>query len=166
MNDRHLLVGDREREEATTVLGEHLVHGRLTGAEHGERIEAVWRARTRGELRESFGDLPGPDGRPVVPRGPSTLLPWAVTPLPRMPAPPPAPAARRVPRPVVGLLLVAGVLTVATDLRWLVALVVLWVVVARRDRPRVVPAPGSRPGLAGGARRGGRTSYAAQRGRV
>ena len=53
---------DQERDEVAAVLGEALASGRLTTPEHAERIEAVYAARTLGDLVPLTGDLPA--GRP------------------------------------------------------------------------------------------------------
>jgi hypothetical protein len=63
MSDEHLRIGDAEREQAATALGEHYAQGRLTADEHAERLELVWQARTRAELQPLFRDLPDPARR-------------------------------------------------------------------------------------------------------
>ena len=65
--DEHLRIGDAEREQAATELGEHYAQGRLTAEEHAERLDRVWSARTRGELGPLFVDLPGPAGTRALP---------------------------------------------------------------------------------------------------
>jgi hypothetical protein len=55
-----LRIGTREREEAVKILGEHLSEGRLQVDEYEERVSEAVEARTRGELRPLFRDLPGP----------------------------------------------------------------------------------------------------------
>ena len=59
MNDDHLRMSDEERERAGAELAEHYAQGRLDAAEHAERLDRVWAARTRGELAPIFRDLPG-----------------------------------------------------------------------------------------------------------
>jgi hypothetical protein len=49
---------DRDRDEVAVILGEALATGRLTSEEHAERIEAVYAARTYGELEPITRDLP------------------------------------------------------------------------------------------------------------
>lgn len=51
-------IGDAEREVAANELGEHFAAGRLTHEELDERLEAAWRARSAGDLRLLFVDLP------------------------------------------------------------------------------------------------------------
>lgn len=62
-----LRVGDAERDRAAAEVTEHAALGRLDPEEHAERLDAVWTARTRGDLAVVFHDLPGHD---VVPPGP------------------------------------------------------------------------------------------------
>ena len=54
-----LLLSDAERLHALTVLGDHFAAGRLDDSEFHSRSGDVAAARTLGELRGSFGDLPG-----------------------------------------------------------------------------------------------------------
>lgn len=49
---------DHDRDEVAVVLGEALATGRLTSEEHAERLEAVYAARTYGELAPITKDLP------------------------------------------------------------------------------------------------------------
>lgn len=49
---------DRDRDEVAVILGEALATGRLTSEEHAERLEAVYAARTYGELAPLTKDLP------------------------------------------------------------------------------------------------------------
>jgi Domain of unknown function (DUF1707) len=53
-------IGDSEREDGLHKLGEHLAHGRLDIDEHSERSSRILAARTRGDLRAVFADLPPP----------------------------------------------------------------------------------------------------------
>lgn len=55
-----LRVGDAERQQAVTALGEHFASGRLDQLEFDERIQAAYAARTRVDLRGLFTDLPEP----------------------------------------------------------------------------------------------------------
>jgi len=54
-----LRIGDKEREDAVTRLGEHYEAGRLTAEEHTERIGRALEAKTEAELAALFTDLPG-----------------------------------------------------------------------------------------------------------
>ena len=71
MNDDRLRIGDAEREQAAAELAEHYVQGRLSTQEHADRLDRVWAARTRAELRSPFRDLPGRYG-PVAVSPPRT----------------------------------------------------------------------------------------------
>lgn len=53
-----LRASDQERDQVAGALGEALASGRLTSAEHAERIEAAYAARTLGELAPLTSDLP------------------------------------------------------------------------------------------------------------
>ncbi len=64
-----LRISDADRETAVGLLGEQYALGRLTKEEFDERSDAVWSARTQGDLAPVFADLPVPSPRPS--RGPS-----------------------------------------------------------------------------------------------
>lgn len=51
-------IGDHERAQALTLLGEHFSLGRLTVAEFDARSAEASAATTRGELEALFADLP------------------------------------------------------------------------------------------------------------
>jgi hypothetical protein len=53
------LVGDADRDRGLAFLRRHYAEGRLTFEELTDRVEAVARARTTGELRDALRDLPG-----------------------------------------------------------------------------------------------------------
>lgn len=54
---------DADRERVIDVLKAAFVEGRLTGEEHGERVERAFQSRTHAELAELSADLPaGPPG--------------------------------------------------------------------------------------------------------
>ena len=55
-----LRVGDAERQQAVTALGEHFATGRLDQDEYDTRAQAAWAAKTRVDLQGLFGDLPEP----------------------------------------------------------------------------------------------------------
>ncbi|QKW11114.1 DUF1707 and DUF2154 domain-containing protein [Streptomyces sp. NA04227] len=50
---------DADRDRVADILREALAEGRLTPEEHAERIEAVYDAKTEGELAPLVRDLPG-----------------------------------------------------------------------------------------------------------
>ena len=82
-------VGDAERDAAAADLGEHYTAGRLTLEELHERLEAVFAAKTFGQLARIMSDLPGSVRLtgltrtlvpPVLPGTP--ILPWIPSPGP------------------------------------------------------------------------------------
>ncbi|MEQ7125574.1 DUF1707 domain-containing protein [Actinopolymorpha sp. B11F2] len=64
-----LRIGDAERDDALRMLAEHLAAGRLDIDEHSERSSQIISARTRGEIRKLFVDLPEP--HPLLGRSPA-----------------------------------------------------------------------------------------------
>jgi hypothetical protein len=85
-SDSTIRVGDLEREQVASALGQHLSAGRLAISEFESRLDAVYTARTRGELDAVLADLPATPPshprpqppRPGVPAG-GRWMPWAVT---------------------------------------------------------------------------------------
>ncbi len=59
-------IGDAEREQAVSSLGEHYLAGRLTKDEYDERASAAWAARTAAGLAPLFRDLPQVPQQPSV----------------------------------------------------------------------------------------------------
>ena len=55
-----LRVGDAERQQAVTALGDHYAAGRLDQDEYDIRIQTAYAAKTRVDLQGLFGDLPEP----------------------------------------------------------------------------------------------------------
>lgn len=66
-------LSDNERMTALQALGTHYAEGRLDITEFNERTAQVGQARTLGELRPLFDDLPG--GIPFQPGSLNPLLP-------------------------------------------------------------------------------------------
>ena len=100
-------IGDAERDQAASALGDHFAAGRLNREELDERIDQAMRAKFTTDLRPLFADLPGAE--PAAPR-----------PLPQFRAGPPAYALLFFLAP---LLLIGVVITVvAVGAPW-----VLWV---------------------------------------
>lgn len=60
MSSGAIRLSDAEREAAAADLAEHYALGRLTPEEHAERLDRIWAAKTRSELRPIFRDLPSP----------------------------------------------------------------------------------------------------------
>jgi hypothetical protein len=57
--DLNMRVSDAERAEVADRLGRHFADGRLDQAEFDERISRAMAAKTVGDLRGMFDDLPG-----------------------------------------------------------------------------------------------------------
>jgi uncharacterized protein DUF1707 len=55
-----LRVGDAERQQAVSALGDHFAAGRLDQDEYDTRVQAAYASRTRVDLQGLFGDLPEP----------------------------------------------------------------------------------------------------------
>ncbi|MBB6628022.1 DUF1707 domain-containing protein [Nocardioides sp. KIGAM211] len=128
MNEQHLRMSDAEREQAAAALGEHYAQGRLTTDEHGERLDQVWAARTRGELAPVFRDLPGPApmgaGQPSAPAG----RPQRTHGHPR--------GWHGLPVPLLAVLAVLVVLTVVTHLPLVLLGLLGWFFLVGRHRRR------------------------------
>jgi uncharacterized membrane protein len=53
-----LRIGDRERDAVAAELQEHYARGRLTLEEFNQRLDAVFAAKTQGDLSQITADLP------------------------------------------------------------------------------------------------------------
>src|ERR1700749_138660 len=53
---------DADRDRAAAALGGAMAPGRLTSAEYAERLDAVYAAKTLGDLAPLTRDLPAEDG--------------------------------------------------------------------------------------------------------
>jgi hypothetical protein len=74
-------IGDAERDEAVSDLGDHFAAGRLTREEFDERADQAMQARFSSDLTPLFTDLPKaapaqPQGMPPRPAGPPPQLLW------------------------------------------------------------------------------------------
>jgi hypothetical protein len=58
MAESHIRISDQDREQAAAAIREHFAAGRLDNAEVEERLQAVYAARTQGELEALSADLP------------------------------------------------------------------------------------------------------------
>lgn len=119
---------DADREKVVNALQEQVGEGRLTLAEFEERSGEAYTAKTVGELRALFKDLPGdPLAPPPAPRlpwdqpfGMPAAPPWSQRgPYPSSRQLPPPPMRRGNPVPAVllvlgGLLLVQVAIGIAT----------------------------------------------------
>ncbi|WP_296605899.1 DUF1707 domain-containing protein [Nocardioides sp.] len=124
-----LRIGDAEREQAAAALGEHYAQGRVTTEEHAERLDRIWAARTRADLRPVFRDLPGWYGpaAPMRAGAARRTTYWAGG---------VAPFRRGIPSPLVVVLMVLLVLTVLTHLPLILAgVLVMFFVLGRHRRP-------------------------------
>ena len=126
MTDQHLRMSDAERAPASAALGEHYAQGRLTTDEHGERLDRIWAARTRGELGPIFADLPVPGGSLSAPR------PAAASGAARAPRSSGSRRFRGVPIPLVVLLAVLVTVTVVSHLPIILIGLLVWVLLSRR----------------------------------
>lgn len=63
MGQAELRISDVDRENAAAVLHTAVGDGRITWAEHAERLEGVYTARTAGELQPFLADLAPLAGR-------------------------------------------------------------------------------------------------------
>jgi hypothetical protein len=62
---RDLRASDFDRDRVIALLGESAADGRLTAAEHAERVERAYQARTLGQLAALTADLVGQDAQPI-----------------------------------------------------------------------------------------------------
>ena len=102
-SDQHLRVSDAERQAVADRLAEHFADGRLDQAEFDDRVGRAMSAKTRADLSGLFSDLPE-TGAPAVPDGPR----------------------RRTGHPVLLLVLLVIVASVAAHVLWWTAAPVLW----------------------------------------
>jgi hypothetical protein len=114
---QHLRIGDAERDRAAAELAEHYAAGRITTAEHSERLDQIWAAKTPADLAPVFADLPRPGQRPpTAPLAPTTAS---------------SRRRRRLPTPLVVLLAVLVVVTVLTHLPLILIGVAVWFLLTR-----------------------------------
>lgn len=117
-----LRISDADRESAMELLSEQYAVGRLTKVEFDERSDAIWSARTEGDLVPVFADLPvrSPVHWPAAPsRG---LASASGRPFRRWP----------IPLPLILFLLIA--LTVLTHLPFVIFGLLLWFGLSRWGR--------------------------------
>ncbi|MGW1406295.1 DUF1707 SHOCT-like domain-containing protein [Streptomyces sp. NPDC002403] len=69
MEPAGIRASDADRDRIADILREAMAEGRLTADEHAERVDAVYRAKTVGELEPLVRDLPASAGtaRPAAP---------------------------------------------------------------------------------------------------
>jgi hypothetical protein len=73
VNDPQMRASDADRDKYTAVLQDAFAEGRLTREEYDERLEAVYLARTYGDLEPLVADLPAHNL--PVPRPSSDIVP-------------------------------------------------------------------------------------------
>jgi hypothetical protein len=115
--DQHLRIGDAERERAAAELADHYAAGRITTAEHSERLDQIWAAKTPADLAPVFADLPRPGLRPPAP-GPAAPLTTQRR-------------RRRMPGPLVALIAILVAITVVTHLPLVLIAVAAWFLLTR-----------------------------------
>ena len=79
-----LRASDADRDRAASVINNALAEGRLTAEEHSDRLDAIYAAKTHGELVPVLDDLPavgaaaatapGPDRQPTPARRSSRVV--------------------------------------------------------------------------------------------
>ena len=102
-----LRISDADREAAVELLSEQYAVGRLTRDEFDERSDAVWSAKTQGDLAPVFADLP-----PTPQQGRRGRLPAGAPHRPRW-----------WPVPLAPVVIALVVLTVVTHLPFVLLLV-------------------------------------------
>ncbi len=107
-----LRLSDADREAAVALLGEQYAVGRLTKDEFDERSDAVWTAKTQGDLAPVFADLPA--------RSPARPAPNRRRPSPRWSI------------PLVPVLFVLIALALVTHLPFVLFGLLAWFVLSRR----------------------------------
>jgi uncharacterized membrane protein len=121
-SSRGLRLSDAERQTAVDQLGEQFAVGRLTREEFDERSDAVWSAKTHGDLFPVFADLPAQ--APRAASGPRRGGPGSARGVGRG-----LPGVRRL---LVPLFVVLLVLTVITHLPLVLIAVGAWFFVGHR----------------------------------
>jgi DUF1707 SHOCT-like domain len=64
-----LRASDADREQAASVINNALAEGRLSVAEHSERLDKIYQAKTQAEIVPLLEDLPARVSAPVQPPG-------------------------------------------------------------------------------------------------
>ncbi|MEO7351409.1 MAG: DUF1707 domain-containing protein [Marmoricola sp.] len=110
-----LRLSDADRESAVELLSEQYALGRLTKEEFDERSDAVWSAKTQGDLAPVFVDLPV--GSPSTPARRSG---W------------PPSGRRRFPVSLAPVLFLVVAITVITHPPFVLFGLLAWFVLSRR----------------------------------
>src|SRR6266571_3578702 len=69
-----LRASDADRDRAASVLNEAMAQGRLTAAEHAERLDAIYAAKTHADIVPVIDDLPGASLPAPPSAGPGTAV--------------------------------------------------------------------------------------------
>jgi uncharacterized membrane protein len=122
-----LRISDADRATALDLLSEQYAVGRLDKDEFDERSDAVWSAKTQGDLAPVFADLPVRS--PALPARPAGRgSPWG-----------PGRTSGRGPRwgpPLLPLVFLLVLLTILTKVPFVLLLVGLWFVFGWRHHAR------------------------------
>ena len=122
-----LRISDADRATALDLLSEQYAVGRLDKDEFDERSDAVWSAKTQGDLAPVFADLPVRS--PALPARPvGRGSPWG-----------PGRTSGRGPRwgpPLLPLVFLLVLLTILTKVPFVLLLVGLWFVFGWRHHAR------------------------------
>jgi hypothetical protein len=70
-----LRASDADRDRAASVLSEAMAQGRLTAAEHSERLDALYAAKTHADIVPVIDDLPGTAAAIAPSPGPAGAAP-------------------------------------------------------------------------------------------
>ncbi len=109
-----LRLSDADREAAVALLGDQYAVGRLTKDEFDERSDAVWSARTEGDLVPVFADLPARSAAPAVRNRRRTSSRWMI--------------------PFVPVLIAVIAISVVAHLPFVLLGLLAWFVLSRRCR--------------------------------
>jgi Domain of unknown function (DUF1707) len=126
-----LRISDADRAQALDLLSEQYAVGRLDKDEFDERSDAVWSAKTQGDLAPVFVDLPvRSPGLPAHPTGRGTQWGPGWT-----SGRGPGRGPRRGP-PLLALVFLLVLLTILTKVPFVLLLVGLWFVFGWRHHAR------------------------------
>jgi len=118
-----LRISDADRTTALDLLSEHYAVGRLDKDEFDERSDAIWSAKTQGDLAPVFADLPWrspPDLPPAGEQQPGRGRGWGP----------------RWGPPLLPLVFLLVLLTILFHVPFVLLLVGLWFVFGRRHHAR------------------------------
>lgn len=76
-SNSRLRASDADRDRAGSVLNEAMAQGRLTAAEHSDRLDVIYAAKTHADLVPVLDDLPGMSAAVAPAPGPAAVAPAA-----------------------------------------------------------------------------------------